>query len=203
MSFYLKIGLWFWLLTTFLVKGDTNLPSLSISITSTNYCLITISNGNTLNDYILERSYNLIDWSNATERFETDDSGVYVVSLEKINGCEFFRLRDDTLIQYGYYVPYMDSVSCGDLMGYCNYDNGYWGYSKEPNMQRHIAYDGKYNTNNIISYEGDEPNEGGCDIPYLSPNPNDLSTMFKFSILFTSEIPVEPYPIRLKGFFKL
>lgn len=174
---------------------------LAIELTSSNL-IVKVVNGDIYSDYVLERSDDLVTWTNVTPRFETDTNGNASFSFQATNAVGFFRLRDATLIGYAMPFDMTGSMPCGSFIGVANYRSdltGNWGYTRDTNLTRHYGVDGGGRTNTIITYAGIAGDHGcGVFAVPVVPSQSD-SGGFRFSILFPENVPDEPYALRLKG----
>lgn len=160
---------------------------------------ILLTNGNLLDDYVLESSSNLSTWTAVTEKFETDTNGTALFSFSPTNAPLFFRARVATLIVYANAGAANGSYCGGTYIGYANYygfDGGY-GYSSDTNMTRHVIYDGTGRTNTIVSYLG---RFGDSDCDTFAVNITEVgSQRYRATLFFPNNLPTNSYPARLKG----
>lgn len=178
-------------------------PYLLILATPTNVFVL-LTNASLLNDYVIQRSFNLIDWTNITPKFEADSNGMADAAFPANEQQAYFRVIDATYVQYATIYPASGSFYCGTYVGYANYYgfDGSWGYVFETNMTRHIAYDGSGHTNRLVSYLAIS-SENGCGTYQVTVLPayNPAYNKFRFSLFAVpgETVPQSNQPLRLKG----
>lgn len=183
--------------STVYTNGELHLLILN---TSTNVFVL-LTNGSLLEDYVIERSFDLSTWDAITPKFETDTNGLADAAFPPTNTAAFYRARVATYVEYANIGTASGSFSCGSYIGYANYYGleGDWGYVFEPNMTRHIAYDGSGKTNRIVSYLG-RNGDNGCGT-YQVEVIEVGSGKYRFTLFAVSgeTVPQTNQPIRLKG----
>lgn len=169
---------------------------LIISLSDTTVS-VTLTNGNLLDDYVIERSFDIVTWTNMTGKFETDTSLAAYFSFERGLTKEFFRARVATLIEYDNAGSATGTTDCGSYIGYANYygSEGEWGYSLETNMTRHILYSDR--TNAIVSYLS-RVGLYDCDISQITVPPAQIPR-YRATVFFPDNLPTNSYPLHLKG----
>lgn len=91
----------------------------------------------------------------------------------------------------------------GAYTGYANYTKTAsqgWGWAPSANTSIHTASDGTARTDTKIEYVG-RYLDSGCDQTTVTvPHPT-FSPKYRFTIYFTNDVPTNPYPINLSGFY--
>ena len=89
---------------------------------------------------------------------------------------------------YAGYVSYTKTVAQG------------WGWTPSTNTTTYFAaFDGSGRTDTIVTYQG-KNSDGGCNQTVVAiPNP-PISSSYRFTIYFPSNVPTTNYPIVLTGF---
>lgn len=160
-----------------------------------------LTNGSLLEDYVIDRSVDLVSWEQITAKFETATNGSVFINYTDNGEKAFYRARVATYVEYCNIGSASGSFSCGSYIGYGNFYglNGEWGYVFEPGMTRHIIYDGSGKTNRIISYLG-RNGDHGCGT-YQCTVVEVGSGKYRFSLFAVSgeSVPQSNQPARFKG----
>lgn len=178
-------------------------PHLLVTATPTNVFIL-LTNASLLNDYIIQRSFDLVTWTNITPKFESDSNGVADAAFPTTEPQAYFRVIDATYWEYANIGASSGSFYCGSYVGYGNYYgfNGSWGYVFETNMTRHFIYDGQHKTNRLVSYLAIS-SENGCDTYKVEvlPSHNTNYNKFRFSLFAVAgeTVPKTNQILRMKG----
>lgn len=180
--------------STVYTNGELHLLAI---LTPTNMFVL-LKNGSLLEDYVLERSFDAVNWEDITPKFEVNTNGTADAAFPTTSQVALFRARVATYVAYATPGAASGSFACGSYIGYGNYYgfNGGYGYLKNTNMTRHVIYDGGGRTNTIMTYLG-QFGENGCGV--YSVAVVESSGRVRASCMFQDNIPDYPYPLRMKG----
>lgn len=173
---------------------------LIISRTGTAVSML-LTNGSLFHDYVIDRSTDLVNWSQITAKFETTTNGSVFINYTDNGEVAFYRARVATYFEYCNIGTTSGSFDCGPYIGYGNFYgfNGAWGYGFNTNMTRHAIVDGNGQTNRILSYLASS-GEHGCDIYQCVVQPS-LTMRYRFSLFAVSgeTVPQSGQILWMKG----
>lgn len=160
-----------------------------------------LTNGSLLEDYVIDRSTDLLNWSQITAKFETGTNGSVFVNYTDTDEQAYYRARVATYVEYANIGGTSGSFDCGSYVGYGNFYGfqGAWGYGFNSNVTRHVIYDGSGNTNRLVSYLASS-GQHGCGTYQCTVQPS-LTMRYRFSLFaVTGEtVPQSNQPLRMKG----